>query len=209
MVEFILSNQQIKNSDYDVNNTLWIKQFDKNCLCAFIIPGWRNNAYEDIFEELAVKYNNIPNKCFNTVRVNWLDSMNPNYASSASVVRQVADEVASFIRRLQRLALIQSVELVGFSLGAHIAGLVGRTLSVYLGQTDLVSEIIALDPAGPGFTDFFTSYQHDKLEPTDAKVVITLVTNAGCSGSSQRLGTINFIANNGRDQVGCARHDCK
>ncbi|XP_065169071.1 phospholipase A1-like [Atheta coriaria] len=134
--------------------------------------------------------------------------MNPNYASSASVVRQVADEVASFIRRLQRLALIQSVELVGFSLGAHIAGLVGRTLSVYLGQTDLVSEIIALDPAGPGFTDFFTSYQHDKLEPTDAKVVITLVTNAGCSGSSQRLGTINFIANNGRDQVGCARHDC-
>lgn len=76
----------------------------------------------------------------------------------------VGKEVATFIGRLSAAFNYPLIDftLIGFSLGAHIAGNIGKALNGEIGV------IIALDPAGPFISSTNSSFS---VYPTDAKYV--------------------------------------
>lgn len=68
-----------------------------------------------------------------------------NYIRARGRIREVAPVVARFIELLNRSQLVafSNVRIVGFSLGAHAAGLVGKIV-----QGGRIRKIVGLDPAG-------------------------------------------------------------
>ncbi|XP_053692378.1 phospholipase A1-like [Sabethes cyaneus] len=89
---------------------------------------------------------------------------------------------------------VDYITLIGFSLGAHVAGNAGKYLKGKLGT------IIALDPAGPAFSDG----QSDILHQNDAEYVEVLHTSS-FAGFNKPLGDADFFANHDQwRQPGCA-----
>ena len=88
--------------------------------------------------------------------------------------------------------------LIGFSLGAHVAGFAGSELAN-------ISRITGLDPASPLFEGYPPRV---RLDPTDADFVDVIHSNGesfykGGLGSYSPMGHVDFYPNGGRVQVGC------
>ena len=62
------------------------------------------------------------------------------------------------------------------------------------------SAYIGLDPAGP-----YLSYTDPevRLDPSDARFVDVIHTDAGLPGNSQNVGDVDFYPNGGSRQPGC------
>lgn len=95
-----------------------------------------------------------------------------------------------------------NVHIVGFSLGAHAAGVCGRhfynTTGFQLGR------ITGLDPAGPLF-----EHSNVSLSLNDAQFVDVIHTNAGNFsegkfGLNESIGHVDFYPNGGSDQPNCS-----
>ena len=88
--------------------------------------------------------------------------------------------------------------LIGFSLGAHVAGFTGM-------EIQNISRITGLDPASPLFEGYPARV---RLDPTDASFVDVIHSNGdsfirGGLGSYAPMGHVDFYPNGGRVQVGC------
>lgn len=79
--------------------------------------------------------------------------------------------------------------LIGHSLGAHIAGFTGSTYRESTGRS--LAQIVGLDPAGPEFEDKAAS---DRLDPSDANRVVSIHTSETL-GYDARLATLDVYAN--------------
>lgn len=91
---------------------------------------------------------------------------------------------------------MQSIHLIGHSLGAHAAGFAGSFTSAR------VSRISGLDPALPGFE--ITAGPELRLDPTDAEFVDVIHTCGGVLGFYEPLGHVDFYPNGGvPSQPGC------
>lgn len=92
----------------------------------------------------------------------------------------------------------QRYHLIGFSLGAHVAGFAGM-------EVRNISRITGLDPASP----LFESYPANvRLDASDATFVDVIHSNGdsfirGGLGTYSPLGHVDFYPNGGRVQVGC------
>ncbi|MPC28709.1 Pancreatic lipase-related protein 3 [Portunus trituberculatus] len=92
------------------------------------------------------------------------------------------------------------VQVVGHSLGAHVAGAIGQNLKNFR-----LPFITGLDPAAPEFTE---SPESSRLDKTDADFVQVIHTNAGgildgCVGLTYNSGHVDFFPNGGEHQPGC------
>ncbi|XP_018358818.1 PREDICTED: uncharacterized protein LOC108758381 isoform X1 [Trachymyrmex cornetzi] len=134
----------------------------------------------------------------NIVCVDWgPGSAVPNYVRAAANTRLVGRQLAKLIRSLN--VPLEKVHLIGFSLGAHVAGFAGAELGN-------VSRITGLDPAGPLFES------HDprvRLDATDANFVDVIHSNGeqlilGGLGSWQPMGDVDYYPNGGKMQSGCS-----
>ncbi|CAG0893710.1 unnamed protein product [Darwinula stevensoni] len=114
---------------------------------------------------------------------------------------------------------MQRVHVLGFSLGAHVAGYAGSALQ---GTGYRLGRITGLDPAGPQFQG---TEPIVRLDPGDAVFVDVIHTDANgecesdsfflfvpCEvndlsvaayGMEQRMGHVDFYPNGGRDMSGC------
>ncbi|XP_017792811.1 PREDICTED: uncharacterized protein LOC108574698 [Habropoda laboriosa] len=134
----------------------------------------------------------------NIVCVDWgPGSAVPNYVRAAANTRLVGRQLAKLIRSLN--VPLEKVHLIGFSLGAHVAGFAGAELAN-------VSRITGLDPAGPLFE---TQDPRARLDKTDANFVDVIHSNGeqlllGGLGSWQPMGDVDFYPNGGRMQTGCS-----
>lgn len=136
----------------------------------------------------------------NVLVVDWEKGATlPNYVQAAANARLVGRQVAQAVRRLLRLgAELRDFHLVGFSLGAHVAGFAGAELRN-------LSRITGLDPAAP----LFEGYDHNsRLDPTDAKLVDVIHSNGdsflrGGLGAFEPLGHVDYYPNGGKAQLGC------
>uniref|UniRef100_A0A8C1XFY7 PLAT domain-containing protein n=1 Tax=Cyprinus carpio TaxID=7962 RepID=A0A8C1XFY7_CYPCA len=130
----------------------------------------------------------------NVIVVDWLDTAQNYYALAAQNTKMVGQEIGLFIDWLE-------LHLLGYSLGAHIAGFAGSH------ATNKVGRITGLDPAGPNFEGV---HAHRRLSPDDAHFVDVLHTftrgSLGLSigiGIEQPVGHVDIYPNGGSFQPGC------
>ncbi|XP_059476680.1 uncharacterized protein LOC132197406 isoform X2 [Neocloeon triangulifer] len=138
----------------------------------------------------------------NVICVDWEPGASlPNYVRAAANTRLVGKQVALLLRKLKTQYGLdpRNVHLIGFSLGAHVAGFAGA-------ETPGLSRISGLDPAGPLFE---AQEAEARLDASDADFVDVIHSNGanlilGGLGSRQPMGHVDFYPNGGAEQKGCS-----
>ncbi|XP_075970347.1 uncharacterized protein LOC142972864 isoform X2 [Anticarsia gemmatalis] len=176
------------------------RAFEPNRPTRVIVHGFGSNCdnvwvYEMRSALMAVE------EC-NVVCVDWEGGASmPNYLRAAANTRLVGKQLAMLLQGFAKHIDLrfEDVHLIGFSLGAHVAGFAGSELRN-------ISRITGLDPAGPLF-----EFQDPRarLDRSDAKFVDVIHSNGetlilGGLGAAQPLGHVDFYPNGGRVQHGCS-----
>lgn len=91
-----------------------------------------------------------------------------------------------------------TLHIVGFGLGAHVAGIAGKN-----SIRGRVNRIIGLDPARPLFNEFTSS---GRISRGDALLVEIFHSNGDQLGIFNPIGDIDYYINDGRIQPEC---DCE
>ena len=95
---------------------------------------------------------------------------------------------------------VDKIHVIGFSLGAHLAGQIGRTVQKKAGK---IGRITGLDPAK------YVKKSH-QLSRKDAHFVDVIHTNSGdflegCLSIKWPIGHADFYPNGGMHQPGCQK----
>ncbi|XP_057696491.1 lipoprotein lipase isoform X1 [Corythoichthys intestinalis] len=175
--------------------------FNKTAKTFLIIHGW---ALSGMFESWVAKLVSAlyeREKMANVIVVDWLSTAQNDYVIAAQNTKAVGQEVARFIDWIEETTNIplDNLHLIGYSLGAHVAGIAGSHASNKVGR------ITGLDPAGPNFEG---EHAHRRLSPDDADFVDVLHTftrgSLGLSiGIQQPVGHVDIYPNGGIFQPGC------
>lgn len=131
------------------------------------------------------------------IAVDWVRGRSLEYASSVAAVPGAGEKIARLVDFLvtEYGMSLETLEVVGFSLGAHVAGFTAKQVT-----TGSVQKVVGLDPASPLF-----SYDkpEKRLSSNDAYYVETIQTNGGTLGFSKPIGRAAFYPNGGKSQPGC------
>lgn len=195
---FKLYNKNIKSGKAMNSNSI-PGGFISSIPTKVIIHGFQNSEDSDYVVEMR----NVLLDSFNVnvIVVDWKDGNSLSYEQSANNGRVVGAVTANLIKVLvaQKGAKASDFHLIGFSLGAQIAG--------YAGERIKVGRISGLDPAGPYFEG---TPAEVRLDSSDADFVDVIHTNAGVIfkelgfGMLAPVGHVDFYPNGGKTQPGCA-----
>ncbi|MBW4564018.1 MAG: hypothetical protein KME32_23335 [Mojavia pulchra JT2-VF2] len=124
----------------------------------------------------------------NIILVDWESGASSLwYPTAAARTRDVGNQLATYL--INNGVDPTYTNLLGHSLGAHIAGTAG---SAYREVTGLsIAQIVGLDPAGPEFEGKAASA---RLDPSDATRVVSLHTSKAL-GYDARLASLDVFAN--------------
>ncbi|KAL0979887.1 hypothetical protein UPYG_G00191140 [Umbra pygmaea] len=203
-----------KSQDLDVdgcilqpgkNTSLQECGFNVTAKTIFIIHGWTmSGMYESWMRKLVSAMMQREPEA-NVIIVDWLPMAHQLYPDAVNHTHQVGLSVATTINWLQEEENLplQNVHLIGYSLGAHVAGYAGTFVRGTVGR------ITGLDPAGPMFEG---AEDKKRLSSDDASFVDVLHTYTrealGVSiGIQQPVGDIDIYPNGGDVQPGCALTD--
>ncbi|XP_041969237.1 lipase member H-like [Aricia agestis] len=151
------------------------------------IPGWWNTPSDESTRTIVSA---LLTKNPSVLVVNTRPTFGLGYVSSASRVNGVAQNLFKFIYNLHRHGYsLSSIHLIGFSLGAHVAGITGKLVQKRL--KGKIKRITALDPARPCFLQF-SQYRLDK---EDAKFVNVIHSSIGVLGIEEPLGHVDVFLN--------------
>lgn len=175
--------------------------FNSTSKTFIVIHGWvLSGMYESwVAKMVSALYER--EQTANVIVVDWLNSAQNHYLVAAQKTKAVGQEVARFIDWIEETTNmpLENIHLIGYSLGAHVAGFAGNH------ATNKVGRITGLDPAGP---DFEGAHAHRRLSPDDAHFVDVLHTFSrgflGLSiGIQQPIGHVDIYPNGGSFQPGC------
>lgn len=170
----------------------------------FIIHGWTMSGMFENWLYKLVSALQTREKDANIVVVDWLPLAHQLYTVAVNNTRLVGHSVARMLDLLQEKDdfTLGNVHLIGYSLGAHVAGYAGNFVKGTLGR------ITGLDPAGPMFEGVDI---HKRLSPDDADFVDVLHTYTRSFGLSigiqMPVGHIDIYPNGGDFQPGCGLND--
>ncbi|XP_010852176.1 PREDICTED: lipase member H [Bison bison bison] len=161
----------------------------------FVVHGFRPTGSPPVWIEDLVE-GLLSVEDMNVVIVDWnRGATTVMYNHASSKTRKVATVLKEFIDlMLAEGASLDDIYIIGVSLGAHIAGFVGKMYGGQLGR------ITGLDPAGPLFNG---RPPEDRLDPRDAQFVDVIHSDTDALGYKKQLGNIDFYPNGGLDQPGC------
>ncbi|KAF9408316.1 hypothetical protein HW555_011953 [Spodoptera exigua] len=167
--------------------------FDASLRPAILIHGWGDDARGSFNAAVLAAF--LAAEDMNVIVVDWSAGN-----SGLNLVRAVQNtilsgaSVARFILWLNSVtgANLSQYHVVGYSLGGHQAGAVGRNLG------GMVAYITALDPARPLFEN-----NPDKFASSDAVYTEVIHTNGGGLGYLEPLGDVDFYPNGGVKMAGC------
>lgn len=96
-----------------------------------VIHGFTSNVAAEVVEIITNAY--LKTGDYNVIGVDWSVLCNMEYISAMRGVQLAGEALAGFIRWLNRMGVsMNSVHIVGHSLGAHVAGVAGDKLHVKL-----------------------------------------------------------------------------
>ncbi|KPJ17685.1 Lipase member H-B [Papilio machaon] len=151
------------------------------------VPGWWNTPHDD---SSAAIVSALLDRHATVLLLDTRPVFCKGYIASAAGVGGLAHRLYKFIKSLQAEGWpLSSVRLVGFSLGAHVAGVTGKLVRKHLRRR--LERIVALDPARP----CFARPSRWRLASGDARFVQVVHTSAGVLGLAEPLGHADVYAN--------------
>ncbi|TGZ48552.1 Pancreatic lipase-related protein 2 [Temnothorax longispinosus] len=136
---------------------------------------------------------------YNVILINWPKlAVLPWYISAVRNAKVVGPYLAHMISWLdaQKAVSLSKLHVIGFSLGAEVAGFMGKALA-----PRKIGRITGLDPAYPLYMN---TGEDGHLTWADAVFVDVIHTDGGNFGFPQPLGHVDFYPNGGgRRQPGC------
>ncbi|KAA0704582.1 Lipase member H [Triplophysa tibetana] len=171
--------------------------FDLTRPTTFVIHGYRPTGASPVWINHIVQLL-AAQEDMNILVVDWnRGAANLNYFTPVTNTRRTAANITGFIESMEKEGTsLDSIHLIGVSLGAHVAGFIGAMLGGRVGR------ITGLDPAGPMFAGV---PPEERLDPTDAQFVDVLHTDMNFFGLRGTHGHVDFYANGGLDQPGCPK----
>ena len=197
--KFYLYNRKSNNSEILKYNSI-SKNFLDNTPTKFIIHGFLQNSSKQWI--INMKNEILKKENSNVIIVDWSKGSIFPYEQAVSNTYLVGAEIARMINILidQKKLIPSQFHLIGMSLGAHIAGFVGKKV-FELGR------ISGLDPAGPYFQNVESENRLDKSDANFVDVIhsdMPSYLNIGL-GISKSIGHADFYVNGGFDQPECAK----
>ncbi|KAK7889754.1 hypothetical protein WMY93_025314 [Mugilogobius chulae] len=181
--------------------TLSACNFSSTAKTFLVIHGWTLSGMFESWVSKLVTALYEREQTANVIVVDWLNSAQNHYVVAAQNTKAVGQEIAHFIDWIEEASNmpLDNMHLIGYSLGAHVAGFAGSHANNKVGR------ITGLDPAGP---DFEGEHAHRRLSPDDAHFVDVLHTftrgSLGLSiGIQQPVGHVDIYPNGGSYQPGC------
>ncbi|KAB0804665.1 hypothetical protein PPYR_01635 [Photinus pyralis] len=170
----------------------------------FITHGWLQDIKDPQLQDLKNAY--LERYDSDVVMVNWGKLAWDLYARTACKVPKIAQIIADYLCQVnyEKGMPLENVQLVGHSIGAHLAGFVGQFTQQMCNKR--VGRITGLDPAGPLFNDAPTA---ERLDKSDADFVDIIHTNSKTFGYSDPIGHADFYASCGTFQSSCVIPDFK
>ncbi|BFF92644.1 phospholipase A1 VesT1.02-like [Drosophila madeirensis] len=169
--------------------------FNKDHGTRFVIHGWTQSAQDDMNTRITKAW--LSRGDYNVIVVDWARARSVDYASSVLAVSGAGSKVGEMIKYLNEHhgMSLDSLEVIGHSLGAHVAGYAGKKVG-----KGRIHSIVGLDPALP----LFSYDKPDKrLSSDDAHYVESIQTNGGKLGFLKPIGKGAFYPNGGKKQPGC------
>nr|WOP79085.1 putative endothelial lipase [Spodoptera frugiperda] len=181
-----------------------IKEFGRKDNTIFLIHGYFDNSAQQFLELVRPAILKDFKKKINVIEVNWKSLAEKSYTIASGNVGIVAVNMSNFIRwlDLDKDVKLENFHLVGFDLGAHVAGIAGRNFN----SNNKVGRITGLNPTGRHWGS-----GTQRLRDTDATYVEVIHTDtfgALSNGIEDPIGHVNFYPNGGRNQPGCVFHSC-
>uniref|UniRef100_A0A8C0AX69 triacylglycerol lipase n=1 Tax=Buteo japonicus TaxID=224669 RepID=A0A8C0AX69_9AVES len=183
-------------------------EFNATAKTFFIIHGWTMSGMFETWLGSLVSALQKREKDANVVVVDWLSLAHQLYTDAVNNTQIVGKSIARLLDWLQVTQVknglcCNNVHLIGYSLGAHVAGFAGNYVHGTIGR------ITGLDPAGPMFEGVDPS---KRLSPDDANFVDVLHTytreTLGVSiGIQMPVGHVDIYPNGGDFQPGCGLGD--
>ena len=150
-VRILLSTRQNRNNPQQLQfrNLLSVQQsnFNRNRPTRILVHGWFEDDTSDISTATSAEL--LDYQDFNVIFIDWSEgSRTLNYIGAANRVPTVGTFIASYVDFLHENGMIafNRLTVIGFSLGAHIAGHSGKRV-----RRGRINSILGLDPAGKFF----------------------------------------------------------
>lgn len=155
----------------------------------FFIHGWLDTPFEILSGQVAADINildesspfqylyfsyylgTLPSPNF--VALNWTAYVTSDYLTVLNMMQPIANEIGD---KLFEMAFnstnpidLSKWHFIGFSLGAHLAGLIARRIRDRSNKSFYITRITGLDPAGPFLNYPITSCIFPHLEKNDGE----------------------------------------
>lgn len=202
--EITASKQSIDASNFNSTNptrylmTDYINNISLTCRNLprrITIHGWNSNYKDGVNTKVRDAWFLYGD--YNMIAVDWARGRSLDYASSVAAVSATGAKIANLVEFLVQVygMSLRTLEIVGFSLGAHVAGLAAKQVTI-----SKVQKVVGLDPAMP-----LMSYDKPdkRLSSNDAVYVESIQTCGGILGYTQPIGRAAFYPNGGKTQPGC------
>ncbi|CAG7729816.1 unnamed protein product [Allacma fusca] len=182
-VKIDLVNLQPSNGDITPNETWY-----------FGVHGWTGSyKFTPLVPELVTEIHN--HGPANVILVDWEDgASNLYYPTAVQSAKLVGSKVADVINNLVKAGIAQpnKVHLIGFSLGGHVVGFIGKSL--YSKYNWKPKKITSIDPAGPMYDD---NPSDDRLDSKDGEYVEVFHTCGDQLGFWKPVGHVDIYVNRG------------
>ncbi|XP_044732361.1 lipase member H-A-like [Chrysoperla carnea] len=185
----------------DPNNVILPKTYNVTGPTKVLIHGY-GGTRDQSFPEILKAYTDVPD--LNIIIVNWQRiSEVPCYVGALINTWHVGQCTATLLTSLLAYSgqSPEQLHLVGFSLGAHVAGITGTLYTKATNQK--FARITGLDPALPLYATL-SFVREWILDVGDAHFVDIIHTNAGVFGKIENTGDVDFYVNGGSAQPMCS-----
>ncbi|EDX14612.1 GD18106 [Drosophila simulans] len=185
------TGQQIKATQASIDGSF----FNPKNPTRITIHGWNSNYKDGVNTRIADAWFQYGD--YNMIAVDWLRGRSLEYATSVAGAPGAGKKIAALVDFLVEGygMSLDTLEIVGFSLGAHVAGHTAKQVN-----SGKVGKIVGLDPASPLIS---YSKTEKRLSSDDALYVESIQTNGAILGFGQPIGKAAFYMNGGRSQPGC------